>query len=105
MVSDIVANRETPPEMQNDPELWSGCVSGALSENAFLEAFEKAGFYGIGILTRDATPWRVVEDIEFRSITVRAFKGNPAAQENANIASEDCCGNTRTRNRERKAKI
>src|SRR5205807_10415454 len=37
--------------------------------------FEKAGFYGIQILQRDAQPWRTVQGIEFRSITVEAFKG------------------------------
>jgi arsenite methyltransferase len=75
VVSDIVSDDEVPEEMQNDPELWSGCISGALTEGGFLSGFEKAGFYGIQILKRDAQPWRTVQGIEFRSITVRAFKG------------------------------
>jgi arsenite methyltransferase len=75
VVSDIVSDEEVPEEMQNDPELWSGCISGALTEGGFLSAFEKAGFYGIQILKRDAQPWRIVQGIEFRSITVEAFKG------------------------------
>ena len=61
--------------MQNDPELWSGCISGALTEEGFLQAFSEAGFYGIQILKRDAQPWHTVEGIEFRSVTVEAFKG------------------------------
>jgi arsenite methyltransferase len=75
VISDIVSDEEVPEEMQNDPELWSGCISGALTERGFLAAFEKAGFYGIQILKRDTQPWRTVQGIEFRSITVRAFKG------------------------------
>jgi len=46
VISDIVADREVPEEMQKNAELWSGCISGALTEDAFLEAFENAGFYG-----------------------------------------------------------
>src|SRR5438046_2391608 len=75
VISDIVSDEEVPEEMQNDPELWSGCVSGALTEEGFLAAFENAGFYGIQILKRDPQPWRTVQGIEFRSVTVEAFKG------------------------------
>jgi arsenite methyltransferase len=75
VISDIVSDEEVPDEMQNDPELWSGCISGAFTEDGFLAAFEKAGFYGIQILKRDVNPWRTVQGIEFRSITVEAFKG------------------------------
>src|SRR5262249_50760230 len=75
VISDIVSDESVPEEMQSDPELWSGCISGALTETGFLEAFERAGFYGIEILKRDADPWRTVQGIEFRSVTVRAFKG------------------------------
>ncbi len=75
VISDIVSDEEVPEEMQNDPELWSGCISGALTEEGFLTAFENAGFYGIQILERDVNPWRTVQGIEFRSVTIEAFKG------------------------------
>jgi arsenite methyltransferase len=75
VISDIVSDEEVPEEMQNDPELWSGCISGAFTEKGFVAAFEKAGFYGIQILKRDAAPWRTVQGIEFRSVTIEAFKG------------------------------
>ena len=75
VISDIVSDEEVPEEMQSDPELWSGCISGALTEERFLAAFENAGFYGIQILKRDAKPWRTVQGIEFRSVTIEAFKG------------------------------
>jgi arsenite methyltransferase len=75
VISDIVSDEEVPEQLQNDPELWSGCISGALAEENFLKAFSDAGFYGIQILKRDEKPWRTVEGIEFRSVTVQAFKG------------------------------
>jgi arsenite methyltransferase len=75
VICDIVSDEQVPEEMQNDPELWSGCISGAFTEEGFLQAFEHAGFYGIQILKRDALPWRTVQGIEFRSVTIEAFKG------------------------------
>jgi len=75
VISDIVSDEEVPEEMQQDPELWSGCMSGAFTEEGFLAAFERAGFYGIQILKRDLDPWRTVQGIEFRSVTIEAFKG------------------------------
>lgn len=75
VISDIVADEEVPAHLQSNPELWSGCISGALTEEGFLKAFAESGFYGIQILKRDEKPWRTVEGIEFRSNTVQAFKG------------------------------
>lgn len=75
VISDIVSDEDIPPHLQADPELWSGCISGAFREDLFLEAFEEAGFYGITILARQQEPWRTVEGIEFRSMTVKAYKG------------------------------
>ena len=78
-ISDIVADEPVPQELKDDPELWSGCVSGAMQEEEFLKAFEAAGFYGIEITKRDEQPWRVVEGIEFRAVTVVAYKGKEGA--------------------------
>ncbi len=78
-VSDIVADETVPEHLQKNAELWSGCISGAFREDAFTEAFERAGFYGMEIVKRDEKPWRVVEGIEFRSVTVVAYKGKQGA--------------------------
>ncbi|HEX5481524.1 MAG TPA: methyltransferase domain-containing protein [Terriglobia bacterium] len=79
VISDIVSDEDVPAQLQADPELWSGCISGAFREDLFLAAFEKAGFYGVQILDRQKTPWRTVEGIEFRSVTVAAYKGKEGA--------------------------
>lgn len=74
-ISDIVADEDVPERLQREPTLWSGCISGAFREQRFLEAFEEAGFHGITIAKRQREPWQTVDGIEFRSITVVAYKG------------------------------
>jgi ubiquinone/menaquinone biosynthesis C-methylase UbiE len=75
IISDIVSDEQVPLSLQHDHELWSGCIAGAMREDKFLQAFEAAGLYGISILERQREPWRTVEGIEFRSVTVAAYKG------------------------------
>ena len=75
VISDIVGDEDVPTKLQADPELWSGCLAGALREDLFLAAFEEAGFYGVQILKRDEKPWQTIEGIEFRAVTVEAYKG------------------------------
>ena len=79
VISDIVSDEVVPEELQHDPELWSGCISGAFHEEAFLKAFEDAGFHGVRVLKLDREPWRTVQGFEFRSMTVEAFKGKLGA--------------------------
>ncbi|MFQ5591203.1 MAG: methyltransferase domain-containing protein [Phycisphaerae bacterium] len=75
VISDIVCDEDPPQSILDDPALWSGCIAGAFREDRFLKYFEQAGFYGVEILARQETPWQVIDGIEFRSVTVRAFKG------------------------------
>lgn len=75
VISDIVCDEDPTQAILDDPALWSGCIAGAFREDAFLERFAKAGFHGIEILERQSEPWRVIDGVEFRSMTVRAFKG------------------------------
>ena len=75
IISDIVSDEPVPERLQNDPQLWSGCISGAFVESRFLKAFVDAGFYGVELVDRPEQPWATVEGIEFRSVTVRAYKG------------------------------
>ena len=74
-ISDIVCDEDVPEHQRKDPELWSGCISGAFREDLFLQAFAEAGFHGVEMVKRDEKPWQVVEGIEFRSVTVVAHKG------------------------------
>ncbi|HBJ37913.1 MAG TPA: methyltransferase [Planctomycetaceae bacterium] len=74
-ISDIVSDETVPEHLRRDSTLWSGCISGSFREDEFLHAFEDAGFHGIEIAKRSQDPWQTVEGIEFRSITVVAYKG------------------------------
>ncbi len=74
-ISDIVSDEDSPEHLKNDSELWSGCISGAFQEQEFVQILEEAGFYGIDIEKLDAKPWQKVEGIEYRSMTIIAYKG------------------------------
>jgi arsenite methyltransferase len=75
VISDIVCDEDPTPAILQDPALWSGCISGAFREDMLPRMFEEAGFHGIEILARQDEPWRVIDGIEFRPMTIRAFKG------------------------------
>jgi SAM-dependent methyltransferase len=72
VVADIVSEDEVPPNMRADGQLWGECISGALTEEAFLAGVERAGFYGVSVLKK--TFWREVEGFKFYSVTVRGYK-------------------------------
>ena len=74
-ISDIVSDEDVPEHMQNSADLWSGCISGAWREDEFMAEFERAGFSGLEVVKRESEPWQTVEGIEFRSVTVVAYKG------------------------------
>ena len=73
-ISDIISDQPVPDSMKNNPELWSGCISGAFGEAEFLQEFTNKGFHAACYDKWDARPWQVVEGIEFRSVTLTAVK-------------------------------
>ena len=75
VISDIVSDETVPEHLAKDPDLWSACVSGAFQEEEFLRAFEEAKFHGIHIEELNSEAYRTVEGIEFRAVTVTAYKG------------------------------
>jgi SAM-dependent methyltransferase len=78
-IADIVSDEPVPAHLKADPKLWSGCVSGAFQEQDFLNVWVEAGFAAVKPDKWDARPWRTIEDIEFRSVTVTAVKGDGKA--------------------------
>jgi len=75
VISDIVCDEPPTKKILDDPDLWSGCISGAFGEAEFPQMFEDAGFHGIELLKREETPWQTIDGVEFRSVTIRAYKG------------------------------
>jgi SAM-dependent methyltransferase len=78
-ISDIVSDQAIPESMKQDPDLWSGCISGAFEESEFANAFASAGFSGVCYDRWDPQPWQVIDDITFRPVTLTAVK--PAISE------------------------
>jgi arsenite methyltransferase len=74
-ISDIVSDEPVPEHLAQDPILWSACVSGAFQEEELLRAFEEAKFHGIQIEEFSSKPYQTIEGIEFRAVTVTAYKG------------------------------
>jgi len=96
VISDIVSDADVPASLQANEELWSGCISGALREDRFVKAFSEAGFRPVQILEREVEPWRVEQEIEFRSITLQAMKpkaDNSSLFVSASpiVTSKKCC--------------
>jgi SAM-dependent methyltransferase len=85
-ISDIVSDERVSDDLKADPELWSGCVSGAFQELDFLLALEAAGFRGIAIDKWETEPFAVVEGIEFRAVTITAHKADVGTNRDANQA-------------------
>lgn len=78
-ISDIVSDQDVPEKLRGSAELWSGCISGAIREDRFLQAFSDAGLYGVEIVAYQEKAWAIVEGTEFRSMTVVAHKGKEGA--------------------------
>ena len=74
-ISDIVSDEAVPEHLAQNADLWSACVAGAFQEEEFLRAFEDAKFHGMQIEELRSEAYQTVEGIEFRAITVTAYKG------------------------------
>ena len=74
-ISDIVSDEPVPKRLAEDPDLWSACVSGAFQEEELLRAFEEAKFHGMQLEEFRSEAYQTVEGIEFRAVTVTAYKG------------------------------
>jgi len=84
-ISDIVSDQAIPQSMKDDPELWSGCISGAFGEKEFLDHFAEVGFQGVRYDKWDHVPWKVINDIQFRSVTLVATKPELKGRVDGNV--------------------
>jgi endonuclease I len=48
-ISDVVTDGEIPEQLREEAELYSGCVTGALEKQAYLDLIIQAGFVNIQI--------------------------------------------------------
>jgi len=80
-ISDVVATAEIPPEIKQDLQMYSSCVSGASSVEELESILDRVGFVGIKVRPQDHSrqfirewaPGRKIEDY-VASATVEAVK-------------------------------
>ena len=75
VLSTVVSDECVTEELKQTEELVCEGDLNFLTEEGLFETLERAGFYGIRLLWRDADPWKIIQHIEFRRCTVEAFKG------------------------------
>ncbi len=82
-ISDIVLLEELPREVKKSLERWAGCISGALSEDKYLDKIRAAGFVKI-TTDKNAVPFCAENELEAHlegkvaSVKIKAFKpGKP----------------------------
>ncbi|MES2789009.1 MAG: methyltransferase domain-containing protein [Planctomycetota bacterium] len=71
VINEVVSDEIVPDTLPSDSHQYRG----ADREDIVLEALEAAGFHGIEIIERQAEPHNTVAGIEFRAVTIQAFKG------------------------------
>jgi MoaA/NifB/PqqE/SkfB family radical SAM enzyme/SAM-dependent methyltransferase len=72
VIADIVSEKDVPPHLKTNAELWGECTVGALTGEGFIAGLETAGFYGIEVLRK--TFWKSIEGYPFYSMSVRGWK-------------------------------
>lgn len=66
MISDMVLEKELPPEVKKDPQAWASCIAGAVLEKEYLRMMEDAGFQDIQVLSR--APRKQVVSAKIRAV-------------------------------------
>ncbi|MEF9426313.1 MAG: methyltransferase domain-containing protein [Candidatus Mariimomonas ferrooxydans] len=75
IISDIVSSKPVPGYMKRDKELWSACISGALTDRRFQEIAENAGFPEVES-SRNYL-YKKVDYLDFYSVTLKGTKPKP----------------------------
>lgn len=73
-IADIVTTAPLPEEVRNDPELWCGCVAGALPVADYLGAISKAGFRDVKVVSQRGDTSCGGTGLGLLSITVTGVK-------------------------------
>jgi arsenite methyltransferase len=55
VVSDIVTIGDVPAEVRNDPDMWAGCLAGALDRAEYLDVVRETGFVDVDVVAE--SPW------------------------------------------------
>ncbi len=80
-VSDVVLSRELPAELNAVTSLWTGCISGALTEQACSDGLDAAGFVGVSI-----EPTQIFDRAALESLAAQIPDGELAGGLDVNAA-------------------
>ncbi len=80
-VSDIVRDGPLPTQMQESPQSWCECVSGALDAAEFIQGLEKAGFTDIKLERNDFS--KVLKDELLEVVGVEPAASNEKGSQRA----------------------
>lgn len=61
-ISDIVLMKELPEEVRDSLSAWSSCVSGAITEEEYVGAIERAGFENVKVEDRTVYSHEMIAD-------------------------------------------
>ena len=71
-ISDIATDQTVPQYLVHDSGKWGDCLSGALTLSEYMAGMVEAGFLGIHVIK--SSPWRIIDGIQFFSITLTGYK-------------------------------
>ena len=71
-ISDMVTAGPLPMSLRSDPQMWAGCINGALPEREYLDLVRQAGF--LDIVGQRSLSGGELEGVEVYSLTVSAQK-------------------------------
>ncbi len=71
-ISDMVTAGPLPMDLRGDPQLWGGCIYGALPEREYLDLVRQAGF--VDVVGRRGLSGGQVAGVEVYSLSVTARK-------------------------------
>jgi len=88
-ISDIVLMGELPEKIKNAVEMYSGCVSGAIKKDEYLEYIKEAGFKGIVIQKETAI---IIPDNELKNYLdeseIKIYRKNPEIIKSITVYAE-----------------
>jgi len=72
-ISDVVTDKDLPPQVREDPEAWCACIGGTLTTRDYLRLIREAGFANVDIVSRnifDDRAWGT--DVKAFAVTLEA---------------------------------
>jgi SAM-dependent methyltransferase len=73
-ISDMVSRGQIPVSVRKNPELWAGCIGGAIDEEEYLDIIRETGFRDVEVHDRYESASVKRDGYSLVSVTVEAVK-------------------------------